>query len=102
MAKFIVEIPDEFIREHADANFIDKIKASDGNSALRGMMEFITYTGLEKELDKGNTEFTMSSKDFVSEAELKIWDNLTSALSIATFSALTSNSKKEQTKEEGE
>lgn len=57
MAKFILEVTDEYIRERANVETIKKLAEQKGANLLSLMADMMVFSSLEQELDKGNNEF---------------------------------------------
>jgi len=65
MAKFILEVSDEYIRKLADpermaASIVDK---TSGVEALSALFDVIAIKHVRDEIDKGTTEFNLSIDD---------------------------------------
>ena len=62
MAKFIIEVDDDFIRERADLDLIKKrMETADGKSEFAKMMfDMLAYTSISKKLDEGVAEFRIT------------------------------------------
>jgi len=65
MAKFILEVSDEYIRKQAEpermaASFDDK---ASGMDALGALFDVIAFKHVSDEIDKGTTEFNLSIDD---------------------------------------
>ena len=65
MAKFILEVSDEYIRNHAEpervAESIDD--KTSGVGALSALFDVIAFKHVRDEIDKGTTEFNVSIDD---------------------------------------
>lgn len=75
MAKFILEVSDEYIRNHADpermaASIGDK---TIGKDALSALFDVIMFKCVWDEIDKGTTEFNVSIDDMDNDGERGIF-----------------------------
>ena len=75
MARFIIEVSDDYIRERANADNVAQ-QAKNGENPLGLMADLMVFTALEREIDKGNNEFTISSNNIKPDA-LKLFNNTT-------------------------
>ena len=66
MAKFIIEVSDGYIHERAN---IEGIVERNKDDVVRGMVECLAFTDLERRIDNGETEFVVHSKDFIDAEE---------------------------------
>lgn len=77
MAKFILEVSDEFIRNHANpermaASINDK---TSGVGALNALFDVIALKHVKDEIDKGTTEFNLSIDDMDGDEERNIFND---------------------------
>lgn len=77
MAKFILEVSDEFIRKQADpermaASINDK---TSGVGALCALFDTIALKHVKDEIDKGTTEFNLSIDDMGDDKERNIFND---------------------------
>ena len=80
MAKFILEVSDEYIRNHADA---ERAAASidsktSGVDALTALFDVIACKNVRDEIDKGTTEFNVSIDDMDDDKARSIFNNTVS------------------------
>ena len=80
MAKFILEVSDEYIRNHADpermaASIGDK---TIGKDALSALFDVIMFKCVWDEIDKGTTEFNVSIDDMDNDGERGIFNSTAS------------------------
>lgn len=82
MAKFIIEVSDEYIREHADGEkMAEKMENSEGKEdALSALFDVIAFGKIKDELDKGETEFTITADDMDDDKGRKIFDSTVSRI----------------------
>lgn len=60
MAKFIIEVSDDYIREHADTDKLaERTIKENGENIARIVVELIAFSNLEKKVDAGENEFTI-------------------------------------------
>ena len=76
MAKFILEVSDEYIRnqaepERAAASIDDK---TSGMDALGALLDVIALKHVKDEIDKGTTEFNLSIDDMGDDKERGIFN----------------------------
>lgn len=89
MAKFIVEISDEYIRNHADVSFLQKEMDNGGKkmNMIRAMDNLIGFSFVDKKIKEGVNEFTIRREDF-DEDKLQFFDtNVADICIMAQFSA---------------
>jgi len=80
MAKFILEVSDEYIRNQADpermaASIDDK---TSGQDALSALFDVIAFKHVSDEIDKGTTEFNLSIDDMDDDKERGIFNHAVS------------------------
>lgn len=85
MVKFIVELSEGYIRERANLdNMPTLIENADNNvnSALNIITDYLVFSSLKREIEKGNTEFKMSvnSIDANDPRELQLFNDTMSRL----------------------
>lgn len=76
MAKFIIEVSDGYIKERADLLNIVTTNEGDSNAVMKAMVELITFSGMEKEIKDGKSEFYVSSKDIEDKQVLGLFNHL--------------------------
>lgn len=75
MAKFIIEVSDDYILERSELENIMADKEGEDFSVMKKMAEMIVFVQLKSELEKGNNEFYINSKDVESGKEMAIFNN---------------------------
>lgn len=80
MAKFILEVSDEYIRKQAEpkrmaASIDDK---TSGVDALSALFDVIALNHVRDEIDKGTTEFNLSIDDMGDDKERGIFNHTVS------------------------
>ena len=65
MAKFILEVSDEYIRNHAKSERLAESinNKTSSEDALSAMFDVIAFKHVKDEIDKGTTEFNVSIDD---------------------------------------
>jgi hypothetical protein len=63
MVKFIIEVEEEYIREKASGANLKKM-SDEGKDPLLALFNIAACGAIEKEVDKGIKEFTISPKTF--------------------------------------
>lgn len=74
MAKFIIEVSDNYIRERANVDTIQKLAMQKDANPLHLLADMMVFSMLESEIDKGNNEFNIKSED-IEEDELKMFND---------------------------
>jgi len=87
MVKFIIEVSEDYINEHADMERMKEVaENSDGKKTLNVMLSCITFGQCKKAIEEGTTEFVISP-DNLDEKAMNIYDHLTDiASSLFTIS----------------
>jgi len=67
MAKFIIEVSDGYIYERAN---VENITQNYENDFKSGMVELLSFSNLEQKLKEGETEFNLSSTDFMENEDM--------------------------------
>ena len=77
MAKFIIEVSDEYIREHADVEKMKDAMGSEGKGRhpMALMVDFIGFSVIERKLDEGVNEFRVNYDEIENEMAKKFFDN---------------------------
>ena len=67
--KIIVEVSEDFIREHADAEKMQKRMEESGKqpNILKALADMIAFGAIEKQIDKGVTEIIVNREDFTED-----------------------------------
>lgn len=97
MAKFILEVSDEYIRNQADpermaASIDDK---TSGVGALSALFDVIAFKHVRDEIDKGTTEFNLNIDDMGNDKERGIFNGTVSRCGML-FVIKQSNEKMKQ------
>lgn len=73
MAKFIIEVSDEYIRDIANVNKIQAnlSDAADKDDAIATFLDAITFSTLVKSLDDGVSEFVFSQDNLASDKSVR-------------------------------
>ena len=74
MAKFIIEVSDNYIRERADVDTIQILAKQKDADPLHIFADMVVFSTLESEIDKGNNEFVIKSED-IEEDKLKMFND---------------------------
>ena len=84
MAKIIIEVSDEHIRQLASEEaFSAKMDKKDANP-MKAIYDFIAFGVIENQLDKGETEFRVSRDELTDDTQKSIFDrNLADVLIVA-------------------
>ena len=84
MAKIIIEVSDEYIRQHASKEALcAKMDEKDANP-MKVIYDLIAFGVIKKQLDKGETEFRVSRDELTDDTKKSIFDrNLADVLIIA-------------------
>lgn len=96
MAKFIIEVDDDFIRENANVEVLKKkIDGCDGKGGFaKAIFDMIAYPSIARRIDMGETEFRVTRDMMNDDAGLKYWDsNIADVLMLANMAE--PNEKKE-------
>lgn len=81
MAKFILEVSDEYIRERADVELSAKsLENKTGNEELEDLLGKLAFTKIKEMLDKGETEFHLTVDDMRDERGLAIFHTTVSRI----------------------
>ena len=102
MAKFILEVSDEYIRKQAElermtASIDDKTSGVDAFSAL---FDFIAFKHVKDEIDKGTTEFNVSIDDMDDDKGLGIFNATVSRCAILCVMKQANEKKQDEGKQE--
>ena len=68
MAKFIIEVDDEYIRKQADTETAKRRinPNGSGGDVIKAMFDIIAFSAIERRLDEGMTEFRVT-RDMMSD-----------------------------------
>lgn len=96
MAKFIIEVSDDFIREQAGMEkMMDKMKSSEGGiDAVAMIAEFFAFKHIKDALDKGETEFTYTADNMDDGKGLEIFNKIVSR--VATLQIIKEKTEMEK------
>ena len=97
MAKFILEVSDEYIRKQADperaaASIDDK---TSGVDALSALFDVIAIKHVKDEIDKGTTEFNVSIDDMGDDKERGIFNSTVSRCGMLCLMKQVNEKKKQ-------
>jgi len=94
MVKIIFEVSEEFINESTNPdNTTAKMKAADGNRAMKVLFDMIGFGQLKKQVVKGKKEFTVTP-DKLDEKSTEIYNNeIGNICLLAVFSETDKESK---------
>lgn len=96
MAKFIIEVDDDFIRENASVELAKK-KTDEGDGKFgfaKALYDMIAFSVIAKRIDKGETEFHVTSDMMNDDTNRQCWErNVPDVLMLAVMAA--SDDKKE-------
>lgn len=97
MAKFILEVSDEYIRKQADpkrvAESIDD--KTSGKDVLSAMFNVIAFKHVKNEIDKGTTEFNVSIDDMDDDKARCIFNGTVSRCGILCVMKQANDKKKQ-------
>lgn len=102
MAKFILEVSDEYIRKQADpermaASIDDK---TSGMDALSALFDVIAFKHVSDEIDKGTTEFNLSIDDMGDDKERYIFNSTVSRCGMLCVVKQANEKKQDESKQE--
>lgn len=86
MAKFIIEVDDDFIRENAEIEVVrEKMDPKmSGGAMLRAVFDAIAFKSIKDQLDKGVTEFHVTRDMMADDTKREYYDhNITDVLMLA-------------------
>lgn len=102
MAKFILEVSDEYIRKLADpkrmAESIDD--KTSGVDALSALFDVIAIKHVKDEIDKGTTEFNVSIDDMDDDNERDIFNHIMSRCGMLYVIKQVNEKKQDEGKQE--
>ena len=103
MAKFILEVSDEYIREQADSEkMAAKMAASDDKEgALSALFDVIAFSNIKDALDEGETEFTLSIDDMDDDKGRQIFNSTASRFGTMLIIKNAKEKKEKKDKSEG-
>lgn len=97
MAKFILEVSDEYIRNQADP---ERMAASidyktSGEGALSALFDVIALKHVKEEIDKGTTEFNLSIDDMDDDKERYVFNFIVSRCGMLCMMKQVNEKKKQ-------
>lgn len=98
MVKFIVEVSENYIKERANLEVIAETNVDGKGSMVKALVEMIAFGSLENKVDKGEKEFTVSSKDFNEKEELSLFNSVVTQLGVLALHATVKDKEKATTK----
>lgn len=96
MAKFIIEVDDDFIRENASTDVTKKkLDESDGKGDFaKALFDMVSYSSVAKRIDNGETEFHITRDMMNDDTKREYWErNVPDMLMLAVMA--DSGEKKE-------
>ena len=94
MIKITFEVSEDFIRKSASPEAATaKMKAEDGNRAMKALFDMIGFTKLEKQIDQGKTEFIVTT-DKLDDKSKELYNNEIGE--ICLLAAFSETDKKEE------
>ena len=100
MAKFIIEVSDEYIRDHANVEKISERMKGEKDEFMMAMMDMVVFSAIEKKLDEGVNEFTVTADDMEEGTEKKLFDSAVSRAGAAILVTLKNEAEKQSEKSE--
>lgn len=98
MVKITFEVSEDFIRENASPKLAtEKMKAAEGDNAVKVMFDLISFSQMENMIDKGKTEFIVTP-DKLDETSMQLWE--TEIPEICLLGVFSESDKKEEGKPE--
>lgn len=91
MAKFIIKVDDDFIRENANVEVLKKkIDGCDDKGGFaKALFDMIAYSSIAKRIDMGETEFHINRDMMNDDTLLEYWDrNIADVLMLAKMAGL--------------
>lgn len=80
--KFVVEIDEQYVRDHSDHKKMEeKVKGEDKNAFMKGFLDVIGFTAIEKAINEGTTEFVIS-RDNIDPKANDIFDHILGSLAV--------------------
>lgn len=97
MAKFILEVSDEYIRNHAEPERMAESigDKTSGKDALGALFEVIAFKHVKDEIDKGTTEFNVSIGDMDDDKARDIFNSTASRCAMLCVMKQANEKKKE-------
>jgi len=92
MAKFIIEIDDDVIRERGKFENSKK-EMTDGKDPMKTLYDMVAFSSISKYLDKGVTEFHVTPDMMSDEPKKDFYDRNISDVCMLAFMATTDEKK---------
>ena len=95
MAKFIIEVDDDYIRENANLDVTKKKvdESSDKGGFAKAIFDMIAYSNIVKKLDKGETEFKITRDMMDDDTKREYFDR--NAADVLMLAVMAEPNKKE-------
>lgn len=75
MVKITFEVSEDFIRENANQESLaEKMKAAEGNKAVKVLFDTIGFGQLKKQVEEGKTEFVVTP-DKLDKKSMELYNN---------------------------
>lgn len=95
MIKIMFEVSEDFIRESASPETATaKMKAGDGNRAMKALFDMIGFKQLERLIDEGKTEFVVTT-DKLDDKSMELYNNEIGEICLLAAFSETDNKKEE-------
>ena len=85
MVKFILEVSEDFIHEKANLENLEQ-SVEKGLNGLGALVKFVAMAEIEKEIEKGRTEFVIS-RDKIEGKAVELYDNTLRYAAVLTYFA---------------
>lgn len=98
MIKIMFEVSEDFIRENATPEAATaKMKAEDGQRAMKALFDMIGFKQLEKQIDEGKTEFVVTP-DKLDDKSKELYNNEIGEICLLAAFSETDNKEAESAK----
>lgn len=88
MVKFIVEVSEGYIRERSDMdNFMELAKCNE--NPLRAMADYLVFKGISRNVEKGQSEFKISSKDCIGQDSNELFNSAVSYIAALALKSMS-------------
>ena len=85
MAKFIIEISEDFIRKHSDVKALaESVMGKSGLEAIGDLLYAMSFSGILKAIEEGKTEFHVSG-DFSDENLSQAYESAAKSVAIIAY-----------------
>lgn len=99
MAKFIIEVDDDFILENASSEKAKQNMDPNGKGidVMKALYDVIAYSTIARKIEKGQTEFHIT-RDMMTDNDdkLKYWDRNITDILMLTFMASPAEKKEDE------